>query len=242
MRNPSPSSPKFGPRPISRPSSTAREAIRVWASKPSSLRTSVGPNRIPLYSAYRPISNSSKGPSPSSTAPPNNPASSKAPRLETRALLVFLLRGPGESSLRTRRFPSSAIGCLRCRRRTMDGNEFVTRLKAENEAILAKIDEPPIASGTPKGELLATLIKMALKNEIEAAEIAAEWDSTTHEVHAKQALARHAPSGCTVRAELSTAAETQQAARRAALGLLETGDRVRSNALQSTGVPVIPGC
>jgi len=217
----------------------------------------------------------------------------------------------------------------------MDGNEFVNKLKAENESILAKIDEPPIASGIPNGDLLATLIKMALKNELEAAEIAAEWVSTTQELTAKLALARHAGdearhyqliekkaramgvpldgfrpldppspvltylrtltttperiaaalvareamgarrnvqflafldrigqrdlaglyrdvinpdedchhrSGCAVLAELATVSETQQAARRAALGLLETGDRVRSNALQSTGAPVIPGC
>lgn len=217
----------------------------------------------------------------------------------------------------------------------MDGNEFVNKLKAENEAILAKIDEPPISSGIPKGELLAALVKMALKNEIEAAEIAAEWVSTTQELPAKLALARHAGdearhyqlieekaramgisldgfrpleppspvlnylrkltttperiaaalvareamggrrnvqflgfldrigqrelaalyrdvinpdedrhhrSGCAVLAELANAPEAQQAARRAALGLLETGDRVRSNALASTGAPVIPGC
>jgi hypothetical protein len=217
----------------------------------------------------------------------------------------------------------------------MDGNEFVNQLKAENEAILAKIDEPPISSGIPKGELLAALVKMALKNEIEAAEIAAEWVSTTQELPAKLALARHAGdearhyqlieekaramgisldgfrpleppspvlnylrkltttperiaaalvareamggrrnvqflafldrigqrelaalyrdvinpdedrhhrSGCAVLAELANAPEAQQAARRAALGLLETGDRVRSNALASTGAPVIPGC
>ncbi|HYT08363.1 MAG TPA: ferritin-like domain-containing protein [Rugosimonospora sp.] len=213
----------------------------------------------------------------------------------------------------------------------MDGNEFVNKLKAENEAILAKIDEPPISSGIPKGELLAALVKMALKNEIEAAEIAAEWVSTTQELPAKLALARHAGdearhyqlieekaramgisldgfrpleppspvlnylrkltttperiaaalvareamggrrnvqflafldrigqrelaalyrnvinpdedrhhrSGCAVLAELATVPEAQQAA----LGLLETGDRVRSNALESTGAPVIPGC
>jgi hypothetical protein len=217
----------------------------------------------------------------------------------------------------------------------MDGNEFVTRLKAESEAILAKIDEPPTPSGIPKGELLATLVKMALKNEMEATEIAAEWVSTTPELNAKLALARHAGdearhyqlieekvrgmgisldgfrpldppspvltylrtlkttperiaaalvareamggrrnvqflafldrigqrdlaalyhdvinpdedrhhlSGCAVLAGLAGSAETQQAARRAALGLLETGDRVRSSALQSTGAPVIPGC
>ena len=217
----------------------------------------------------------------------------------------------------------------------MDGKEFVSKLKAENEAILVKIDEPPISSCIPSGELLATLVKMALKNEVEAAEIAAEWVSTTPELNAKLALARHAGdearhyqlieeraramgisldgfrpldppspvltylrtltstperiaaalvareamggrrnvqflafldrigqrdlaelyrevinpdedrhhlSGCAVLAELASVPETQQAARRAALGLLETGDRVRANALQSTGAPVIPGC
>jgi hypothetical protein len=217
----------------------------------------------------------------------------------------------------------------------MDGTEFVAKLKAENESILSRIDEPPVSSGVPNGELLSTLIKMALKNEIEAAEIAAEWVSTTPELHAKLALAchagdearhyqlieekvramgvslegfrpldppspvltflrtlattperiaaalvareamggrrnvqflafldyigqrelaalyrdvinpdedRHHLSGCAVLAQLATKPETQQAARRAALGLLEVGDRVRLNALQSTGAPVIPGC
>jgi hypothetical protein len=53
---------------------------------------------------------------------------------------------------------------------------------------------------------------------------------------------RHHRAGCAVLAELAATPETQKAARRAALGLLETGDRVRSNALQTTGAPVIPGC
>ncbi len=217
----------------------------------------------------------------------------------------------------------------------MNGAEFVAKLKTENESILAKIDEPPLSWGVPKSELVAVLIKMALKNEIEATEIAAEWVSATPELNAKLALARHAGdearhyqlieenarakgvaldgfrpldppspvlnylrtltttperiaaalvareamggrrnvqflafldraglgelaalyrdvinpdeerhhlSGCAVLAELATTPETQQAARRAALGLLETGDRVRSNALENTGAPVVPGC
>ncbi len=217
----------------------------------------------------------------------------------------------------------------------MNGAEFVAKLKTESESILAKIDEPPLSWGVPKIELVAVLIKMALKNEIEATEIAAEWVSTTPELNAKLALARHAGdearhyqlieekaralgvaldgfrpldppspvlnylrtltttperiagalvareamggrrnaqflafldraglgelaalyrdvinpdeerhhlSGCAVLAELATTPETQQAARRAALGLLETGDRVRTNALQNTGAPVVPGC
>lgn len=217
----------------------------------------------------------------------------------------------------------------------MNGAEFVAKLKTESESILAKIDEPPLSSGVPKSELVGVLIKMALKNEIEATEIAAEWVSTTPELNAKLALARHAGdearhyqlieekaralgvalegfrpldppspvlnylrtlattperiaaalvareamggrrnaqfltfldhaglgelaalyrdvinpdeerhhlSGCALLTELATTPETQRAARRAALGLLETGDRVRTNALRSTGAPVVPGC
>lgn len=217
----------------------------------------------------------------------------------------------------------------------MNGAEFVEQLKAENESILAKIDEPPPSWGAPTGELIALLVKMALKNEIEATEIAAEWVPTTPELNAKLALARHAGdearhyqlieekarakgvaldgfrpldppspvltylrtltttperiaaalvareamggrrnaqflafldgaglgelaalyryiinpdeerhhlSGCAVLAELATTPETQQAARRAALGLLKTGDRMRADVLERTGAPVIPGC
>jgi 1,2-phenylacetyl-CoA epoxidase catalytic subunit len=217
----------------------------------------------------------------------------------------------------------------------VNGAEFVAKLKTENESILAKIDEPRLSWSVPKSELVAVLIKMALKNEIEATEIAAEWVSKTPELNAKLALARHAGdearhyqlieekaramgvaldgfrpldppspvlnylrtltttperiaaalvareamggrrnaqflafldraglgelaalyrdvinpdeerhhlSGCVVLAELATTPETQQAARRASLGLLETGDRVRANALEKTGAPVVPGC
>jgi hypothetical protein len=217
----------------------------------------------------------------------------------------------------------------------MTGNEFVAALKAENESILSKIDTPPLSTGVPDRKLLAAIVKMALKNEIEAAEIAAEWVPSTPELEAKLALASHAgdearhyqlveekarsmgipldgfrpldpPSpvltylrtlattperiaaalvareamggrrnaqflifldqvgqrdlatlyrdvinpdedrhhrvGCELLARLATTPESQQAARRAAIGLLEIGDRVRSTALQQTGAPVIPGC
>ena len=53
---------------------------------------------------------------------------------------------------------------------------------------------------------------------------------------------RHHRVGCELLGRLATTPETQQAARRAAIGLLEIGDRVRSTALQQTGAPVIPGC
>ena len=217
----------------------------------------------------------------------------------------------------------------------MNGTEFVAQLKMENEILLAKIDEPPEPGSAADRNTLATLLKMALKNEIEAAEIAAEWVATTPELDAKVALARHAgdearhyqlveeqvramgialedfrpldpPSpvlsylrtltttvervaaalvareamggrrnvqflafleaagqrdlaalyrdvinpdedrhhlaGCEVLARLATTPATQEAARRAARGLLETGNRVRETALEKTGATVIPGC
>lgn len=79
----------------------------------------------------------------------------------------------------------------------MDGKTFVEQLKAENEKILSKLDTTPVMNslGTARGGAiagLAALLKMALKNEIEAAEIAAAWVPTTPELDAKLALARHA--------------------------------------------------
>ena len=74
----------------------------------------------------------------------------------------------------------------------MDSKEFVEQLKAENEKWLAKLDAAPMAAGQGGAAALAGLVKMALKNEIEAAEIAAEWVATTLELDAKLALARHA--------------------------------------------------
>ncbi len=71
----------------------------------------------------------------------------------------------------------------------MDGAAFVERLKAENETILRKLDAEP--EGSAGGDLGA-LLKMALKNEMEAAAIAAEWVASTPELPAKLALARHA--------------------------------------------------
>jgi len=75
----------------------------------------------------------------------------------------------------------------------MDGRAFVEQLKAENERLLSKLDSAPalVAPGSAAAGL-AALLKMALKNEMEAAEIAAEWVASTPELDAKLALARHA--------------------------------------------------
>lgn len=72
----------------------------------------------------------------------------------------------------------------------MDGKEFVSALKAESERYLSKLNDPPAGQGN--AATLAPLLKMALKNEMEAAEIAAEWLGTTPELDAKLALALHA--------------------------------------------------
>ena len=75
----------------------------------------------------------------------------------------------------------------------MDGRAFVAQLIAENEKLLAKLNEEPLAASAAGATAqLAALLKIALKNEMEAAEIAASWVSTTPELDAKLALARHA--------------------------------------------------
>ncbi len=75
----------------------------------------------------------------------------------------------------------------------MDGKAFVEQLKAESEKLLAKLDSaPPLRVPPAATPALVALLKMALKNEAEAAEIAAEWVPTTPELEAKLAFARHA--------------------------------------------------
>lgn len=75
----------------------------------------------------------------------------------------------------------------------MDGRAFVEQLKSENERLLSKLDAAP-SPGGPGGAMaaLVALLKMALKNEMEAAVIAAAWVATTPELDARLALARHA--------------------------------------------------
>jgi hypothetical protein len=69
--------------------------------------------------------------------------------------------------------------------------EFVAALDAENQALLRALE--PDATLTPEvdGPLnVPNLLKVALKNEIEATEIAARWLVTTDDVGLKLALAR----------------------------------------------------
>lgn len=73
----------------------------------------------------------------------------------------------------------------------MTSEEFVAALDAENQALLRALE--PDATLTPEvdGPLnVPNLLKVALKNEIEATEIAARWLVTTDDVGLKLALAR----------------------------------------------------
>jgi uncharacterized ferritin-like protein (DUF455 family) len=69
--------------------------------------------------------------------------------------------------------------------------EFVARLDAENRALLARLDPDETLKPEAEGDLsVANLLKIALKNEIEATEIAARWLVTTDAIDVKLALAR----------------------------------------------------
>jgi hypothetical protein len=69
--------------------------------------------------------------------------------------------------------------------------EFVARLDADNQAALRSLE--PDATLTPEVEgplNVPNLLKVALRNELEATEIAARWLVTTDDVAVKLALAR----------------------------------------------------
>jgi uncharacterized ferritin-like protein (DUF455 family) len=70
-------------------------------------------------------------------------------------------------------------------------DEFVAQLTAEHQGLLERL--APAATLKPEvdGDLtVVNLLKVALKNEIEATEIAARWLVTTEELPVKLALAR----------------------------------------------------
>jgi len=75
----------------------------------------------------------------------------------------------------------------------MTAEEFVRELDEQNQAVLRRL--APAATLAPEvlGDLnVLNLLKVALKNEIEATEIAARWLVSTDEVAVKMALARQA--------------------------------------------------
>jgi hypothetical protein len=73
----------------------------------------------------------------------------------------------------------------------MTAEEFVARLDADNRALLDRLAPDATLAPEVQGNLtVPNLLKVALKNELEATEIAARWLVTTDEVDVKLALAR----------------------------------------------------
>ena len=75
----------------------------------------------------------------------------------------------------------------------MTAEEFVRDLDARNQAILKRLAPDATLKPEIEGDLtVLNLLKVALKNEIEATEIAARWQVTTDDVDVKMAFARQA--------------------------------------------------
>jgi 1,2-phenylacetyl-CoA epoxidase catalytic subunit len=73
----------------------------------------------------------------------------------------------------------------------MTAEEFVRHLDTENHSLLARLAPDDTLKPEVDGELtVLNLLKVALKNEIEATEIAARWLVTTDDVEVKLAFAR----------------------------------------------------
>ncbi len=73
----------------------------------------------------------------------------------------------------------------------MTAEEFVRRLDAENQSRLGRLAPDDTLKPEVEGELnVLNLLKVALKNEIEATEIAARWLVVTDDVDVKLAFAR----------------------------------------------------
>jgi rubrerythrin len=71
--------------------------------------------------------------------------------------------------------------------------EFVKDLDERNQAVLRRLEPEATLKPEVSGELtIVNLLKVALKNEIEATEIAARWLVTTDDVEVKMAFARQA--------------------------------------------------
>ena len=75
----------------------------------------------------------------------------------------------------------------------MTAEEFVNDLDARNQTILKRLDPESTLKPEVAGDLtVLNLLKVALKNEIEATEIASRWLVTTDDVEVKMAFARQA--------------------------------------------------
>lgn len=74
----------------------------------------------------------------------------------------------------------------------MSEGDFVTELEAENRARLERLGRLSGAGEPPESLGIDKLLRVALKNELEASEIAALWMPSTPELDVKLALARQA--------------------------------------------------
>ena len=75
----------------------------------------------------------------------------------------------------------------------MTAAEFVASLDEANQAVLRRLEPDATLAPEVSGALNVTnLLKVALRNEIEATEIAARWLVTTTDVEVKMAFARQA--------------------------------------------------
>lgn len=72
----------------------------------------------------------------------------------------------------------------------MTGKQFVDRLFHEMEELFSRLGEHDTLEAEADGEVeVITLLKLALKSELEASELAALWIPTTPEIDAKSLLA-----------------------------------------------------
>ena len=72
----------------------------------------------------------------------------------------------------------------------MDGKEFVAGLMQEMEGLFARLGETETLEAESEGQVdVVTLLRLALKSELEASELAGLWMPTTPEVDAKMCLA-----------------------------------------------------
>ena len=72
----------------------------------------------------------------------------------------------------------------------MNGKEFVRGLEEEMGRLFARLGETDTLEAEADGQVdVVTLLKLALKSELEASELAGFWMPTTPEVDAKMALA-----------------------------------------------------
>ncbi|MBI2527008.1 MAG: ferritin-like domain-containing protein [Candidatus Rokubacteria bacterium] len=75
----------------------------------------------------------------------------------------------------------------------MTAEEFVLALDEENQATLRRLEPEATLRPEVEGDLtVTTLLKVALKNEVEATEIAARWLTATDDLDVKMAFARQA--------------------------------------------------